>query len=283
MVGVELSVITKGRIPGGVKREVANVLRDCYRRFGFAVPNMVEVQIVDRENTMRDFLKEEKFRLGITATGEEEFACSHDVWRGYPRIIICYDRLARLNKLAREGAVRHQAAHSVLHGSLEYSIFSVPDDCRRVAMIKGLDTAVLGQVLHYLSVAVKDCEATRFLVKNDYINCQVAFALELFQPSEEDKSTWKTVKTNRQAKFVYQIALLKPILFTHPLLALPKSKKISLNEQILLGRRVEELVEYMEEAERNRLLQVANVIAEALTDDTHKNVDFAFIQVMNLA
>ena len=37
MVGVELSVITKGRIPGGVKREVANVLRDCYRRFGFAV------------------------------------------------------------------------------------------------------------------------------------------------------------------------------------------------------------------------------------------------------
>ena len=283
MVSVELSIITKGHIPGGIKREAESVLRDCYRRFGSNTPYMVEVQIVDRETTMRDFLKEEKFRLGITATGEEEFACSHDVWRGYPRIIICYDRLAQLNKLARAGAMRHQAAHSVLHGSLEYSIFSVPDDCRRIAVIKGLDAPVLSQVLHYLSVAVKDFEATRFLVKHDYINCQVAFSLELFQTSEEDKATWKSIKMNRQAKFVYQIALLKPILFTHPLLALPKSKRIALNEQILLGRRIEELVEYLGDVERNKLLQVANVIAEALVDDTHKNVDFAFIQAMNLA
>lgn len=283
MVNVELNVITRGRIPWGVKREVTSALRDCYRRFGPRVPYKVEVHIVDREATMRDFLKEEKFRLGITTSGDEEFICSHDAWRGYPRIIVCFEKLAKLNRLAGLGAVRHEAAHSVLHGSLEYYIFRIPEDCRHTAMIKGIDLAVLEQALYYVSVAVKDFEATRFLVQHDYIDCQFAFAIEWLQPSEEDKSAWGSAKANRQAKFVYETALLKPTLFAHPLLALPRSKKISLEQQVQLGRRVEELIEHLGEAEQSKLLQVANMIAESSTQDTHKNVDSALNQAMSLA
>ena len=283
MVKVELNVITRGRIPWGVKREVTSALRDCYRRFGSRVPYKVEVHIVDREATMRDFLKEEKFKLGITTSGDEKFICSHDAWRGYPRIIICFEKLAKLNRLAGLGAVRHEAAHSVLHGSLEYYIFRIPEDCRHTAMIKGIDLAVLEQALYYLSVAVKDFEATRFLIQHDFINCQFAFALEWLQPSEQDKSAWKLAQANRQAKFIYQMVLLKPTLFAHPLLSLPRSKKISLEHQVQLGRMVEELLEHFGNSERNRLLQVTNMIVEGLTEDTHKNVDFALHEAMSLA
>jgi len=36
-------------------------------------------------------------------------------------------------------------------------------------------------------------------------------------------------------------------------------------------------------AEQNRLLQVASIISEEATEDTHKNVDSAMRQAMNLA
>jgi len=284
MATVELSIITSGNIPRSLKRDIENIFRDCYRRFGSRIPFKVEIHVVDREPNMRALLKEDKVRLGITTSGDEEFICSHDAWRGYPRVICCMERLAKLDKIARLGAIRHEAAHSALHGSLEYYIFRMPDDCRHTAEIKGLDAPVLDQVLYYVSVAVKDFEATKFLVQHDFIGCQFAFALEWLQSSEQDKEAWKSAQTNRQAKFIYLAALLKPILFAHPLLALPRSSKgISLEHQVQLARRMEELLEHLDSAEQDRLLRVANMIVEDATEDTHKNIDFAMRQAMNLA
>lgn len=283
MATVELNIITSGNIPWSFKKEIENTFRDCYRRFVPRVPYKVEIHVVDREPNMRALLKEDKLRLGITTSGDEEFICSHDAWRGYPRVICCLEKLAKLNKLARLGAIRHEAAHSALHGSLEYYIFRIPEDCRHTAAIKGLDSPVLDRALYYVSVAVKDFEVTRFLVQHDFIGCQFTFALEWLRPSAQDKSTWKLAQTNRQAKFIYLTTLLKPTLFAHPLLALPRSKKISLEHQVQLARRVEELLEHLGSAEQNRLLQVTNMIVEDATEDTHRNVDSALRQAMNLA
>lgn len=283
MATIELNIITSGNIPWSFKKEIENTFRDCYRRFVPRVPYKVEIHVVDREPNMRALLKEDKLRLGITTSGDEEFICSHDAWRGYPRVICCLEKLAKLNKLARLGAIRHEAAHSALHGSLEYYIFRIPEDCRHTASIKGLDSPVLDRALYYVSVAVKDFEVTRFLVQHDFIGCQFTFALEWLRPSEQDKSTWKLAQTNRQAKFIYLTTLLKPTLFAHPLLALPRSKKISLEHQVQLARRVEELLEHLGSAEQNRLLQVTNMIVEDATEDTHRNVDSALRQAMNLA
>jgi len=283
MATVEINVITSGNIPWSFKRDIQNIFRDCYRRFGSRIPNKVEIHVVDREANMRALLKEDKLRLGITTGGDDEFICSHDAWRGYPRVICSLDRLTKLNKLGRLGAIRHEAAHSALHGSLEYYIFRIPDECRHTAAIKGLEPPVLDQALYYVSVAVKDFEATRLLVQHDFIDCQFTFALEWLKPSEQDKSAWKLAQTNRQAKFIYLTTLLKPMLFAHPLLALPRSKDISLENQVQLARRVEEMLEHLGTTEQNRLLQVTSVIAEEATEDTHKNVDTAMCQAMNLA
>jgi hypothetical protein len=284
MATVEISVITSGNIPWSFKRDVENIFRDCYRKFGSSrLPYKVEIHLVDREANMRALLKEDRLRLGISAGGDDEFVCSHDAWRGYPRIICSLDRLTKLNKLGRLGAIRREAAHSVLHSSMEYYIFRIPDECRHTAAIKALAPPVLDQVLYHVSVAVKDFEATKLLVQHDFIDSQFAFALEWIKPSEEDKSTWKQVQTDREAKFTYLTALLRPMLFVHPLLALPRTKNISLENQVQLARRVEEMLEHLGSTEQNKLLQVTNIIAEQATEDTHKNVDIAICQAMNLA
>lgn len=281
-MATELNVMVKGKVPGGLKKEVVRTLEECYQHFRPKTPEKVEVQIVDKTSTMLDFLKEEKFRLGITTTGEEEFFCLHDAWRGFPRIIVCADKLIKLKKLARMGAIRHEAAHSALHGSLEYYIFPVSEECHHLARIKGVDQNILEQALYFISVAVKDFEATRYLVKNDYVKCQIAFALETLHPSEEDKQVWKSARTKRQARYLFEAALLKPIFFTHPLLSLDSPKKISLQQQVDLGRRVETMIEYIEESEQKRLLQIINNIVDELTDDTHNNVNFALCQSLEL-
>jgi len=119
-----------------------------------------------------------------------------------------------------------------------------------------------------------------------YTACGLKFLplpLEWVWFPKEDKSISAAAVTDRQAKFIYQTALLRPILFAHPLLSLPKAKKISLERQVLLGRKVEELVERLSGSEQGRLLQVANLIAEGLTQDTHQNVDSALHQAMSLA
>jgi len=283
MANIPLDIKTKGHIPWSIKREITTTLGDCYQRFNYDALSKIEVHILDKESTMRNFLKDEKFRLGITTGEDDQFICSYDVWRGYPRITICAAELAKFNKQARQGAVRHEAAHTILHGSLGHNIYKLPEDCRQTAMIKSIDLSVLQQALYYLSVAIKDFEATRFLIKHDYIDCQFAFALERIRNSEEVKPAWESAKTNRQTKFIYQTSLMKSVLFAHPLLSLPRSKKISLENQVYLGRMVEELVEHLGEPEQNKLLQVANMIVDGLTEDTHKNVDFALRQSMSLA
>lgn len=283
MADVQLNVVTSGSVTWVTKREIENTFRDCYRKFKIRLPYRVDVHIVDTEANVQALLKEEKLRMGITTSGDEEYICYHDAWRGYPRIVCCLERLAALSKQAKLGALRHEAAHSALHGSLEYYIFKIPQECRQIAAVKGLDASVLEQVLYFISVAVKDFEATRFLIQRGFIECQFAFALEWIHATEQDKAAWKMAQGNRRAKFVYLTALLKPVLFAHPLLALPKSKKVPLEHQVLLARRVEEILEYLGTAERNRFLQVANLVVEELSADTHRNVDIALQQAMDLA
>jgi hypothetical protein len=282
MSNVDLVVLTRGRIPGGAKGEIVNTLRDCYRRFGSRAPYKIGILIAETEGIRQDFLREEKSRIGITTVEDEDAVCSYNAWRGYPNISVSVERLKEFSKPARKGALRHEAAHTALHSSLEYNIFKIPDDCRQIATVKGITLITLEQVIRNLSSAIKDCEASKFLISHDFIDCQAAFLLEWIQ-SPPDKSAFKSTKMDRQTKFIHQTALLKPILLADPLLAMPKSKKISLERQVFLGRKIEELIEHLAEYDQNKLLQIASTITSNLTEDTHSNVDAAIRHVMTLA
>ena len=132
MSKIETNVITRGHTSGGAEREVVNTLQDCYKRFESKAPYKIEIVIVQTETMMHDFLRNEKFRLNITTSDDEESFCFYDSWHGYPRITVSLDKLANFTKLARKGALRHEAAHSVLHGSLEFRIFKISHECQQI-------------------------------------------------------------------------------------------------------------------------------------------------------
>ena len=270
MTKVELNVVTRGSVSGGVKNEVVNTVKDCFKNFGSHVPYRLEILLTDSEAILKDYLRQEKFNQGII---EEE-----------PLDEVCrYEKLSQFNKQARQGIIRHQAAHSALHGSLEFRIFKIPEESRQIAMVKNIDNLTLENAIHKLSLAIKDFEATRLLAEHNYVNCQLAFALEWIQPAMKIGPQQRPIRVDRQEKFLNQIALLKPILFSQPLMQLPKSKKIGLEMQVMLGRRIEEIVEELPENDQARLLQVSSRIAEGISVDTHDNVDNALRHAISLA
>ena len=283
MSSIELNYFARGNISGSFKKEVSEVLDDCYQRFSQRVPYKIEVYAFDTEENLNSFLRDEKFKMGMSFnTVDDASACTYEVLRGYPRLLICNERLSRYSKPARAGAIRHEAAHTVLHGALEYSIFQIPEDCRHTATVKGIDNNKLEEIFFQLSLGVKDYEATRFLIANDYIQCQFAYALEWIQPAEDDQTAWNISKSNRQTRFVYESALMRPVLFANPLLSLPKPKKALAESQLQLSARMEQMIAILGEKEENKVLAVAGSIIESLTDDTHKNIDSAFHQLINL-
>src|SRR4030042_269388 len=127
MSATDLDIVTRGRIPGGAKSEIVNTLRDCYRRFGSRSPYKVGILIAETESIRQDFLRGEKSKMSITTIGDEDAICSHTAWQGYPTITVSVERLGEFSKPARQGNLRHVAAHTVLHGSLEYNIFRIPE------------------------------------------------------------------------------------------------------------------------------------------------------------
>ena len=283
MSSIDLTYFSRGNISGSFKKEVSEILNDCYQHFSQRVPYKIEVYAFDTEENLNSFLREEKFKLSMSFnTVDDASACTYEVLRGYPRLLICSERLSRYSKLARAGAIRHEVAHTILHGALEYSIFQIPDDCRHTATVKGIDSDKLEEIFFQLSLGVKDYEATRLLIANDYIQCQFAYALEWIQPAEDDQTAWNISKTNRQTRFVYESALMRPILFTNPLLSLPKPKKALAESQLQLSARMEQMISILGEKEENKVLAVADSIIESLTEDTHKNIDSAFHQLINL-
>ncbi len=283
MASLELGFFTRGNISGSFRKEVTKVINDCYKRFGGRVPYRIAVYLFDTEENLNNFLREEKFKLGLSFNNIDEASpCTFEVFRGYPKLLICNDRLSKYSKHARAGAIRHEAAHTVLHGTLEYSIFQIPEDCRHIAMVKGIDSEKLDEVFFQLSLGVKDFEATRFLISHDFIQCQIAFALEWIKPSEDDRTAWSVSRSNRQTRFIYESALMRPLLFTDPLLSLPKSRKVPLEEQVQLSARIEQMLDVLGDTEEKKVIQTAGAMIGAFTEDTHINIDTAFRQAINL-
>lgn len=149
-------------------------------------------------------------------------------------------------------------------------------------MVKGIDQDKLDEVFFQISLGVKDFEATKFLTDNDYIHCQIAFALELIKPSEDDQTAWSVSRSNRQTRFVYESALMRPLLFVDPLLSLPKSRKVPLEEQVQLSARIEQMLDILGDTEEKKVIQIAGAMIGAFTEDTHNNIDTAFRQTINL-
>ncbi|MBA7669533.1 hypothetical protein ES703_77664 [subsurface metagenome] len=190
-----------------------------------------------------------------------------------PRLLICIERLSQISKAASLGAIRHEVAHTILHGDPRYYIFTINKECQTLAQAKAIDMVALKQILYYISVAVKDFEVATFLVHHNYIECQAALALEQLKVTAEDKVAWLLAKSEPRTRALYLAAQLKPLLFVHPLLAAADNR-----EQ--LTKSVSSMLEHMEQAEQDWLVQFANQLAEQLKYDTHRNIGITLTSLL---
>jgi len=268
---IDLRVISVGSVPPDLVEKLRGEIEGCYRRL--SAPGTVELRLIDTAERLADLLAREKAELGISTSGDEGFLATHDAWGGVPRITICVERIMDLPKLLWQGIIRHEVAHTVLHGSLEYYIFRLPQDVLAMGRARGLGVPILQQLFYYTSVAIKDYEATKLLVEHGYEECQVALALHQLEVTEEDRLAWRMARQHPQARLVYLAAQLKPLLFAHPLLELPTTAQ-------RVNQGVKGMLEPLPPEERGRLLTLAERVTSDLSDDTHRNMEMALRLVL---
>jgi hypothetical protein len=212
-------VVRKFGVDNKFAEKVLQLMNDCYNRIDDHAVEIVDLYLFDKSSSMIALLSEEKRRLGIgTSAFEASFFAVHDAWRGIPRIMVAYNLMSSIPKLVSIGGLRHEVAHTVLHGSLEYYTFSVPVSLLNLKREYVISEQVMRDLLYLVSIAVKDYEVTRLLYEKSYVEDQVAYNKYFLEPSEKDHEAWSIAKKNKNVRPFVLASLLKPVLCATPLL-----------------------------------------------------------------
>ncbi|HID90923.1 TPA: hypothetical protein EYP44_03080 [Candidatus Bathyarchaeota archaeon] len=198
---------------------VLRVMRECYERFGSDIP-IVDLLVFESQSSMEAFGRSERRRLGISSPFVgERFIATHDAWKGTPRIVTCLENIRGVPGRVLEGAIRHEVAHSVLHGSLLYYFIPTPEAYRRAREELDLPVKVVSALSYATSIAVKDFEATRALCELGYVEDQVAYNSYLLRPDDEDATAWRMASQRATTAALCLALLLKPLFSAAPLIA----------------------------------------------------------------
>ena len=247
-------------------------MNDCYNRIDADAVEIVDVYLFDKSSSMNAFLSEEKRSLGVgTSPFEASFFAVHDAWRGTPRIMLAHDKMLSVPRLVSMGGLHHEVAHTVLHGSLEYYLFSVPSSLlERKSLVS---RQVMRDLLYLVSVAVKDYEVTRLLCEKGFVEDQVAYNRYFLEPSEEDYEAWNMAKHDKTARFLVLVSLLKTIFCAAPILTDEKYRR-EISQCIAMS--LSHLPADMSTRLR-RILEVSSKFGK----NTHENVDLLMRELFN--
>jgi hypothetical protein len=208
-----------GDVEESFTEKVLKIMNDCYDRIDGHTVEIVDLYLFDKSSAMNAFLNEEERKLGIeTMAFEESFFAVHDAWHGTPRIMVSHDKMLRSPELIGIASLRHEVAHTVLHGSLEYYSFPMPMCLLQLERDGVISEQTMRSLLYLASIAVKDFEVTRLLYKNGYVEDQVAYSKYFLEPSEEEHKAWKLAEKNKTARLLFLVSLLKAPCCAAPLL-----------------------------------------------------------------
>jgi hypothetical protein len=208
----------------------------------------------------------ERRRAGVTSSDfDDAFIAAHEAWTGIPRISISLDRRRALAQPVWEGALRHEAGHSILHGSLEYYVFPMPKALLDVAQEFQALTIHLRDILYLLTVAVKDMEVTKLLVSNGYVEDQAAYARFVMKPTEQDQYAWALSSITAEARVLCLVGKMKDIAAATVLASGSQGSLVDLEEIV-------ESIRYLPREAHAALLDTMSNILEVLGKDTFANV-----------
>jgi len=220
-------------------------------------PELVEIYIYGSRIEKLTHLEIEARDLGIVAIGD--FITLHEAWRGYPRIHISLEELINTPRDIVKTLLIHEAAHSVLHGSLQYYILSITD---RELLVR-MDREELLKAMYMVSTAVKDLEVAHYLVNINLLN-------ECITYSKYTINQLKSMECNHDLLTLAQISKLLASL-------VPLSKALRseiLEEYIVSKPKCKDII--------NRLLEILERAKSMSSKDLSLKVSFVLKELLNI-
>jgi hypothetical protein len=262
-----LHVERHGHIPDEEAGSIIALLEEFYGRLRPDRLDLVEIMLFENDSLWRGYASFERRKAGVSsAEFDDAFIAAHEAWTGIPRISISLKRKQDLAPLVWEGALRHEAGHSILHGSLEYYALPMPIALQRAGENFTRLVPHLRDILYLLSLAIKDMEVTRLLTSNGYIEDQVAYARFTMKASQQDIDAWALASLAPEARALCLVGRMKDIAAGIMLANRSQHPRIDLGE-------VEESLGYLNRSLRNRLLDTMTEVSRGLGNDTLGNIE----------
>ena len=255
------------KVKGASKYDVEHILQvitDCYTNLPHNL-YAVEVNIFQNSSDALSFLAAQSKAAGVKSSSfEEEFYAYHHAWLGLPSITVSVEKLNTLTPELADACIRHEVAHSVLHGEIRHYIIPTPPPYRRLKEVCKLSDEYLLDLTYLTAVAVKDYEATKLLYSHNYKVDQVRYAEHLLDEGLET-TIWKIVEHHSQAKALFLTSSLKVLFCVKPLLD---------QQNIHLQKKLESYLQPLGEYQQ-LLMEVVDKSAECFTEDTYSNIQTA--------
>lgn len=226
---------------------------------------IVDIYLFSSSYEMKKFLEREAQTAGLErGFADVEFSSYHWAWGGWPCIAIRADVCNHKDMTVWKGEVEHESAHSILHGELAYYSFLPPLAFVNALVANAFDDKLRHLLFYYLTVAIKDFEVTRLLVKHGILENQTHMHLFHLQRSLEEKMIWTELQEQRNPKAEILAAIndLKILASSLPLL----------EQKSCIGDAVDGFLSIATLRARNLLDSLLSSF-ETLGNDTHGNVD----------
>jgi hypothetical protein len=223
---VKINVLKFGNISELYLKETVNIIKECYDRLSSHEMPIIDLLVFEHSSALDAFLLREYKKLNIASSRfDEQFFAMHDAWYGIPRIFICLERMHKLPKPVQEGGLRHEVAHTILHGSIEYYIIPMPLALVRIMEQFGLPKDYMNNILYLISIAVKDYEVARLLINGGYVNDQLEYANYVLSVSKDEIISWEMCKNNRLLLILHLVSRLKDLCYSFAFLSIPSLKE----------------------------------------------------------
>jgi len=242
----KLSATKSGEVAQSIVDKIVSALDECYKIIGEPMADSVDLRIVEK-------------------SARETFFATHDALHGKSTITVYVDKFLEIPQLVGLAGIRRQAAHSVLHGSLEYYLIKVPKDLIKVAKQYNLSQGCINALLYNIGMAAKEYGVTRLLYGKNFVVDQAAYAKYILDPSVEEVLAWEVALRNRLGKILYLASIIRDVSCAVPLI---RDEQFGDEIKDYIGKKLA----YITPAYQSKIRKIIYERFSLLNTDTFRNI-----------
>ena len=199
--------MTVGNIDAKHVKSLVRIISDVYAVCGAEAPEAVEVIFYSTRSLYMALMQRESERLGVKWWMDPEFIAYHDAWTGIPRIHVIIEVMRELPLNIFISTLIHEAAHTILHGSVESYIVSMPDPLATL----DIPEDVKWRFLHLVSTGIKDYDVTLYVATKRLDSSLKEYVLHSIRLEDEDLIAASISLLSKEAMLLASASLLKSL------------------------------------------------------------------------